>query len=1105
MRLGLFLTLLVTLSAPFAAAQPFFPVKMDKKWGLINAEGKLVLEPVYDAIGEFKSFGYAVMQRNGMVGLLGRNGQEILAPAFQDLKVLTPDLMAALQHDQWSIINLRGKVVLPPGYDRAVALTDQFLAYLENGLWGVVDRDGRKIVDCSYDQLDFHPEGYFLSRKDDNLGVLSWEGEEILPTLYDDIRIEGPGLIFFKKQNRWGMADCDSGIRIPAEYERIDPVGNSFIRLRKAGKLALYSLSCEKLVSQDEYDDCYLFSDRAILVKRNRLLGLLDACGQTLIPARYNEILPFSGNKFRVNYQGRWGIVNPESGIVLPFEFDYLAPLKGGWSLIRKHGKSGLVNSEGQLTVPALFDQLVVEGRQIKAYDRGALTLFSLDSQGGLSDLQHFNEHMTISIGKPAGGTGESPSRQSPYVLENYEWFYAPAVDKWGLRRLEDGSQQIEPQFDIVRVFPQYGFSLVGLGSQTAMDLERTTYRFEHLYGLVNNKEGLLVTDLVLWDLRISDFDRGFPAARCVLANGRHGLLTTTGKFLCRDYAFIGDFRDGRARASVRGRLSGTLSEDELHLGPVSDYLQGLLTPNSMLDFTQYDLEFEREARLICEDCEWGYIDTLGAMVVSPKYSFARDFVNEVGIVQCGEKWGMLGPKGDTLIPCRYDAVEFLENTDNQIVRIYKREEKYGLIDSLGQLALQLAFDEVGSFREGLLAVKQDGLWGFVDRFGKEVISCHFRAVENFSEGKAAVKVGRQWGFIDPSGKVKIDFKYIRVGNFQNGLAWFFDGSSYGFIDEKGQVAIQPQFDRAFDFEGEVARVVREGKYGLIDPQGRYVLKPKYSIIHPFEDTGLAKAGSGNEHITYVLINRQGAQVTAQSYIEIRPFSDGLAAVKTKNGYGFIDSRGQMVIPDRFAKVSNFNNGLASIQENGQCGYIGRDGSLRIEMAFTKCMDFEEGKAVVYQGYRKAGLIDSLGRFIILPSLDNLSLFTEGRGLIRDGRYRFYYITEKLDAGSDVYQQARAYDHGIAVVQSNGNWGVINQNGVEIIPPKYDRIEHFENGYAKVRITGFSGLSNLKGELIVQPDYEYISYAGQGLFRVEQGEKIGYFDLSGAWVWGLRE
>ncbi|MBK8492640.1 MAG: WG repeat-containing protein [Saprospirales bacterium] len=1105
MRLGIFFLLVSSLLATSVVAQPFFPVKMNKKWGLINAEGKLVLQPVYDAIGEFKTFGYAVMQREGKVGLLGRDGQEILAPAFQDLKVLSPELMAVLQDDQWMIINLQRRVVLPSGYDRVVVLTSEFLSYQENGQWGVVSRQGQKVVECRYDAVQFQSDGYFLTRKDDNFGVLTWEGEEVLPPNYDDIQIEEPGLIFFKKQNRWGMADCHSGIRIPAAYDHIDVVGDQFIRLLKNGKLAIYSLSCERMISEGEYDDGYLFSDDAILVKRNRLLGLLDACGKPVLPVRFFEIHPFGAELFRVNFQGKWGIVDGEGAVVLPLEYDYLAPLKAHLSLVRKDGKNGVVNGAGQLIVPVRFDELIFEKTQIKANQGNSLTLYGLNADGSLTDHQRFNEHITISVGKNTTGPGHASFRESPYVLDNFEWFYAPHVDKWGLRRLEDGSQQIEPLFDIVRVFPKWGFSLVGIGSQMPMDLERTTYRFEHLYGLVNNTEGLLVTDMALWDVRISDLEKGFPAARCVLSNGRHGLLTPTGKFRCRDYAYIGEFSDGRARASIKGRLSGTLSDDKLHLGKVSDYLNDLLTPNSMLDFTQYDLEFEREAHLICEDCEWGYIDTSGAMVVPAMYSFARDFVNEVGIVQVEDKWGMLGLQGETLIPCRYDAVEFLENTENQIVRIYKREEKYGLIDSLGQLALQLAFDEVGSFREGLLAVKQDGLWGYVDRFGTEVVPCTFRAVENFSEGKAAVKMGRQWGFINPAGKVEIDFQYIRVGNFCNGLAWFFDGSKYGFIDEKGRVAIQPQFEGAYDFEGPLARVIKDNKYGLIDRAGRYILKPKYSIIHEFDDNGLAKAGFGNEHISYGLLNQKGELITHQPFIEIRPFSEGLAVVKTKNGYGFIDPSGAMVIPDRFIKVSNFSNNRAAVQENGHCGYIGPDGNLRIDMAFTRCSDFEEGKAVVYQGYRKAGLIDSSGHFIILPALDNLAQFSEGRGLIRDDRYRFFYITEKMDAGSDTYEDARAYQHGIAVVQANGHWGVINQNGVEIIPPKYDRIEHFENGYAKVRIKGFSGLSNLKGELIVQPDYEYISYAGQGLFRVEQGEKIGYFDLSGKWVWGLRE
>ena len=93
----------------------------------------------------------------------------------------------------------------------------------------------------------------------------------------------------------------------------------------------------------------------------------------------------------------------------------------------------------------------------------------------------------------------------------------------------------------------------------------------------------------------------------------------------------------------------------------------------------------------------------------------------------------------------------------------------------------------------------------------------------------------------------------------------------------------------------------------------------------------------------------------------------------------------------------------------------------------------------------------------------------------------------------------------MAVVQVENQWGIINQKGIEIIPPKYDKIEQFEDGYAKVHIKGFNGLTNLQGELIVQPDYEYISYAGDGLFRVEQGDKVGYFDIDGNWVWGLTE
>ena len=143
-------------------------------------------------------------------------------------------------------------------------------------------------------------------------------------------------------------------------------------------------------------------------------------------------------------------------------------------------------------------------------------------------------------------------------------------------------------------------------------------------------------------------------------------------------------------------------------------------------------------------------------------------------------------------------------------------------------------------------------------------------------------------------------------------------------------------------------------------------------------------------------------------------------------------------------------------------------------------MDFKDGKAIVFKGNQRAGLIDKEGNFFIEPGINRLLEFSEGRGLVRDKQYKCYYITEQARFYDGYYDKAGQFKHGVAVVQVDGRWAIINQQGIEIIPPKYDKIEQFENGFAKVRIKGFNGLTNTQGEMIVQPDYEYISLCWRG-------------------------
>ena len=80
-----------------------------------------------------------------------------------------------------------------------------------------------------------------------------------------------------------------------------------------------------------------------------------------------------------------------------------------------------------------------------------------------------------------------------------------------------------------------------------------------------------------------------------------------------------------------------------------------------------------------------------------------------------------------------------------------------------GTIVINPQFDSVGSFSEGLAAVRsgdaRTGKWGFIDKTGHYVITPQFDGADSFSDGLALVRhgdddTGRQWGFIDKTGHV---------------------------------------------------------------------------------------------------------------------------------------------------------------------------------------------------------------------------------------------------------------------------------------------------------------------------------------------------------------
>ncbi len=1093
------------------SAQLVFPVKKGNKWGLVNEKGEYSLAPTYDAIGKFDEFGYAKIQVKENVGLIDTKGNIAVEAIYQDVKMIDSSLFSVQKNGEWTIVNDKNQTILTEAFNliENIENTDYYKYYWK-GKVGLFSKQGQLITKAIYDDISSSKFDRFKIETIDEkgkskYGLMNLKGELILPIKYNNIEQEFQNFIFIHTDKGWGICSDDRKLLTAPKWLSWMKLNDNWLKFANEESVVLFNIQNLTLLAEGKYDNFIPFSDTEVMIRKGRYVGLMDFTGKELLTCTYQEIQPFTATSYRVRQNGKWGIVGLNDTEILKYHYDYIAPLRGSVAGIKHCNSYGIVNIQGEIVVSLEYDRINLEENQAKAYKGEALSLFNFNDEGKLQNEHNYKKVGSIKIGRKVRNLRAVRAINQQQQLMNYEWFHDPMEDRWGLRDITTGAIKIKPTYDMIKVERGLGFTVVGMEVVAPFQIERTEFRIKQAYGIVNNERGLQVTELNMWDIRLSDFkEKNLPVARVVFNNQRQGLMAKNGKILHKNLAFLGEFEDGKARFSGKGILTATLKDTDEGLGVLNDYLLDMETIFEMVSVTRYDMEFRDKGKMICKNCVWGFMDTLGRIVIQPQFDYTRDYLNTVAIAKQKKKWGLIDSTGKTILNFKYNDVQFLENCEDQMVRVIIQKERIGLIDSSGKMIVPAIYQEVGAVSEDRIAVKRGNLWGFCDKNGNEIIRCQFQAVQMFNEGLAAFKKDRRWGFLDKNGQVIIKNIYRSVGNFKEGLAAAKLKYDYQYIDNQGNIIIKTLFDDAKDYKNGIANV-KVGKYwGLIDLKGEFIHEPsKYLKLFDFDNNGLAIVQMGNNNRYYAVINQAGEKLTKKKYQKILPFSNGFAAVRTDDGYGFINTKGEQIIKNKFNRVAAFSENLSAVQLDGKWGFIDTLGDFILEPVYSDVHSYKNGFAVVYTNYKTSGLANSEGEFTIKPSINRLLGFSEGKAIYRNENYNFSFITEHNKMVKSGFQDAKPYQHGVAIVKQKGRWGLITHQGIEVVPPKYDAISTFENGYAEVKINQFSGIMDLTGKVIVAPDYEYISYWGNGIFRVENGDKMGYFNNEGNWIWAM--
>jgi hypothetical protein len=226
-------------------------------------------------------------------------------------------------------------------------------------------------------------------------------------------------------------------------------------------------------------------------------------------------------------------------------------------------------------------------------------------------------------------------------------------------------------------------------------------------------------------------------------------------------------------------------------------------------------------------------------------------------------------------------------------------------------------------------------------------------------------------------------------------------GGRMGYVNRLGEIAIAPEYETTYGFNEGLAFFRANGLYGVIDVENRCVtpaMFQSYDMFRPFSEGRCGVQVRGR----WGFVDREGRWIVEPTLLELRGFSEGLAACKSESGlWGYVDREGEMVIAPAFSNAYSFHEGLASVQEpNGGYGFIDSTGKWAISPTYQFASDFHQDRAAVTVDIKKEGYIDSSGREVIPARYATTRTFSEGLGLV--------WTEEAAKAPKDVFYKERA-------------------------------------------------------------------------------------------------
>ena len=291
----------------------------DEKIGLINLEGEVIAEPIYESIeGLPYKEGELLVQLEGKYGIINNKGNDLVEP----------------QYDQITVDNYTTE---EDGYKRAGYIVSNTT---EDGYrYGYVDIDGKVLLEPQYTEVSRitnmkdNENIYLIVAQNGQYGMVKNQ-DQIIENEYQSISYNSANnTLTLEKTKKYGVATLEGKIIIPVEFAQIDSTGKYIYATDVDGNVDVYQedgnpaeIDSNVYILETENENYQIKIDNS----QGSVYSILNKNGEQITTQNYAYINYLYDNYFIVSVTGgKVGVINDKEEPIIEIQYDSIEKVEG--------------------------------------------------------------------------------------------------------------------------------------------------------------------------------------------------------------------------------------------------------------------------------------------------------------------------------------------------------------------------------------------------------------------------------------------------------------------------------------------------------------------------------------------------------------------------------------------------------------------------------------------------------------------------------------------------------------------------------------------------------------------------------------------------------